>query len=42
MVECGFNKIDVIQAIETTDNTVVNLCMSRAIDNGKGIVLLNK
>ena len=42
MVECGFNKIVVIQAVDTTDNTVVNLCMSRAIDNGRGIVLLNK
>lgn len=42
MLENGFNKIVVIQAVDTTDNTVVNLCMSRAIDNGRGIVLLNK
>lgn len=42
MVEYGFNKIVVIQVVDTTDNTVVNLCMSRAIDNGRGIVLLNK
>lgn len=42
MGEYGFNKIVVIKAINTTDNTVVNLCMSRAIDNGRGIVLLNK
>ena len=42
MVECGFNKIVAIQAVDTTDNTVVNLCMSRAIDNSRGIVLLNK
>lgn len=42
MLEHGFNKIVVIQAVDTTDNTVVNLCMSRAIDNGRGIVLLNK
>ena len=42
MVECGFNKIVAIQAVDTTDNTVVNLCMSMAIDNGRGIVLLNK
>ena len=43
MVECGFNKIVAIQAVDTTDeNIVINLCMSRAIDNGRGIVLLNK
>lgn len=42
MVEYGFNEIVVIQAVDTTDNTVVNLCMSRAIDNSRGIVLLNK
>lgn len=42
MVEYGFNTIIAIQAVDTTDNTVVNLCMSRAIDNGRGIVLLNK
>lgn len=42
MVEYGFNTIVVIQAVDTTDNTVVNLCMSRAIDNSRGIVLLNK
>ncbi len=42
MVEYGFNEIVVIQAVDTTDNSVVNLCMSRAIDNSRGIVLLNK
>ena len=42
MVEYGFNTIVAIQAVDTTDNTVVNLCMSRAIDNSRGIVLLNK
>lgn len=42
MSENGFNKIVAIQAVDTTDNTVINLCMSRAIDNGRGIVLLNK
>lgn len=42
MVEYGFNTIIAIQAVDTTDNTVVNLCMSRAIDNSRGIVLLNK
>ena len=42
MVEYRFNEIVVIQAVDTTDNTVVNLCMSRAIDNSRGIVLLNK
>lgn len=42
MVEYGFNEIVVIQAVDTTDNTVVNLCMSMAIDNSRGIVLLNK
>lgn len=42
MVEYGFNTIVAIQAVDTTDNSVVNLCMSRAIDNSRGIVLLNK
>ena len=42
MVEYGFNTIVAIQAVDTTDNTVVNLCMSMAIDNSRGIVLLNK
>ena len=42
MIEYGYNEIVVIQAVDTTDNTVVNLCMSRAIDNSRGIVLLNK
>ncbi len=42
MVEYGFNEIVVIQAVDITDNTVVNLCMSRAIDNSRGIVLVNK
>ena len=42
MSENGFNEIVVIQAVDTTDNSVVNLCMSRAIDNSRGIVLLNK
>ena len=42
MSENGFNKIVAIQSVDTTDNTVNNLCMSRAIDNGRGIVLLNK
>lgn len=42
MLEYGFNEIVVIQAVDTTDNSVVNLCMSRAIDNSRGIVLLNK
>ena len=35
MVEYGFNTIVAIQAVDTTDNTVVNLCMSRAIDNAE-------
>lgn len=42
MSENGFNKIVAIQSVDTTDNTVINLCMSRAIDNSRGIVLLNK
>ena len=42
MLEYGFNEIVVIQAVDTTDNSVFNLCMSRAIDNSRGIVLLNK
>lgn len=43
MVEYGFNTIVAIQAVDTTDeNIVINLCMSRAIDNSRGIVLLNK
>ena len=28
MVEYGFNTIVAIQAVDTTDNTVVNLCMA--------------
>ena len=32
MVECGFNKIVAIQAVDTTDdNIVINLCMSMAM-----------
>ena len=42
MVEYGFNTIVAIQAVDTTDNTIVNLCMSMAIDNSRGIVLLNQ
>lgn len=45
MSENNFDKVVVIQACDTTDdsqNSLCNLCMSKAIDNGRGITLFDK
>lgn len=45
MSENNFDKVIVIQACDTTDdspNSICNLCMSKAIDNGRGITLFDK
>ena len=45
MKESSFDKVVVIQASDTTDdniNSKCNLCMSKAIDNGRGITLFDK
>ena len=43
MSENNFDKVVVIQAEDTTDDSIkYNLCMSKAIDNGRGITLFDK
>ena len=43
MAENNFDKVVVIQAEDTTDDSIkYNLCMSKAIDNGRGITLFDK
>ena len=45
MSENSFDKVVVIQAYDTTDDNInikCNLCMSKAIDNGRGITLFDK
>ena len=45
MSENSFDKVVVIQAYDTTDDSIngkCNLCMSKAIDNGRGITLFDK
>lgn len=41
----SFDKVVVIQAYDTTQdymNSICNLCMSKAIDNGRGVTLFDK